>query len=75
MKGFSSKCIALKIDMLSDWKMYCFQCTHATFSLETLHAGAVKGLKCVEGLFYTEMYSKIVSHQTVFKDCMALKCV
>ena len=74
-KEFSSKCIALKVDMLLDQKIHCFQYVHASFSLEILHAGAVKGIKCVEGLFYTKMYSKIVSYQTVFKDCLALKYV
>ena len=25
MKGFSSKHVALKVDVLKDWKIYCFQ--------------------------------------------------
>ena len=45
MKLFLSKCIALEVDVLKDWKIHC-RCRHvrASFSLEILQSGAVKGL-------------------------------
>ena len=57
MKGFSSKRIALKTDVLQDRKVYCLQaCPRASFSPDNLPAGAVKGLTCelkCQSLIYT----------------------
>ena len=47
MKGFSSECIALKVDVLKEWKIYCLQvhkCVPASFSPEIVQARTVKGL-------------------------------
>ena len=44
MKGFSSKRIALKVDVTLSQKIDCLQGCPCTFSPETLQAGAVKGL-------------------------------
>ena len=47
IKGFLSKCTVLKVDLISDQQIYCFQaCICTLFSLEILQAGAVKGLIC-----------------------------
>ena len=46
MKGFSSKRIALKIDVLQDRKICCFlRCVRASFRPELLQAVAMKGVK------------------------------
>ena len=45
MKGFSSKCIALKVVVIQSQKIYCLQGCPCTFNPEILQAGAVKGLK------------------------------
>ena len=45
MKGFLSKCIVLKSELLYDHQIYCLQARMCTlFSPEVLQAGAVKGL-------------------------------
>ena len=54
VKGFLSKCTVLKVDWLQDCQKICLEacvCTH--FSLETLQAGAVKGLKHTATSLYT----------------------
>ena len=37
MKGFSSKCIALKVDGLKDQKLYCFKGTSVCISAQTFY--------------------------------------
>ena len=44
VKGFSIKCIVLRVDMLQHWKIQHVRHTHASFSLDILQTGAVKGL-------------------------------
>ena len=44
VRKFSSKHIALKVDMPRTGKYTVFRCVCVSFSLESLHAGAVKGL-------------------------------
>ena len=45
MKGPASKRTILKVDLLRDQKMLCFQACMCIYSPEILQAGAVKGLK------------------------------
>ena len=48
VKGFLSKCIVLKVDLLQDHQIHCLQaCMCALFSPEILQAGAVKGLNYI----------------------------
>ena len=51
MKGSSSKCIALKTDVLQDRNIYCFAgaSVHLSLSPEIIQAGAVKGLSVSGG--------------------------
>ena len=44
MKGLSSKCIALRVDVIQNQKIYRLQGCPCTFSPQVLQAGAVKGL-------------------------------
>ena len=45
VKGFSSKGIALTVDVIQSQKIDCFQGYPGTFSLEIVQAAAVKGLR------------------------------
>ena len=60
MKGFSSKRIALEVDVLKDliFFIYVCRCVRASFGPEKLHAGAVKGLRTslISGVKFGSLY-------------------
>ena len=48
VKGLLAKCTVLKVDLLQDRQICCFQaCMGALLSPDILQAGAVKGLKII----------------------------
>ena len=71
VKGFLSKCTALRVDLLQDHQIYCFQaCMCALFSPEIVQAGAVKGVNLPSVSFNERLLN--ILHNFAFTECMCI---